>query len=559
MLSTKGLILADRMKKPKRDNKIITTKNLPAWEFIKKKGYIDNNQYPESQNINVENIWKDKPAYIVGAGKSLSEFLDVFGWDFLDGKHTIGINHTIEYYDRFEWFFFLDKRFLANTTYNLDNYKGKIFAQNNTGLKQGPNTVLFWCNNSKSSVRLSDGLFSSNFSGLAALNLAIITGANPIYLLGCSMGKGASKDGYHFTPNYNGEVKKQKIFEKFQRVLDSYKQFQKFAGRIRNVTDYEPLPGIQNISIADFKKKHSMKVIPRTPRIIHYSFSTDISIHADITRALIKGGYGRHELRDINEKARPAADLYINEHFISTRKQTQNFQYKSKAIDIVHSTGCIPAGGWKSVIALTETWQKYLAQHNVQSKVIRGGVDINPYESITPTNGLVFGRITRWSPGKIHPEWNRFVKEILDSVPGAVCKMFVQVVEKGNRPLLQHERMTYDETVKISDFKGDRLKELAVYVHANGSFRDTMSHAVIEAMATGLPIIFLKEDVIREVAGPAGVECSTIDQLRDTIKTFLLDEKLRIEYTEKAKAQAKKWDIKTWVSAMNKEIKACLK
>jgi len=119
--------------------------------------------------------------------------------------------------------------------------------------------------------------------------------------------------------------------------------------------------------------------------------------------------------------------------------------------------------------------------------------------------------------------------------------------------------MIYDQSVKIDDFKGDRLKELGVYVHVNGSFKETMSHAVIEAMATGLPVVFLKEDVIKEVAGPAGVECLDINQIRDTVIKFLLDKNLRKEYYNKAKIQAAKWSLNSWVKNMNEEIKRCLK
>lgn len=531
-----------------------------TWEYFSEKGWIDNNLPPGRTDYKVKDVWSGQPAYVVGSGPSLNEFLNVHGWDWLDGKNTIGINHTIEYYDRFRWLFFLDKRFVDRTKYDLKSFKGIIFAQNNTGFPKGDRVVHFKCTHNYPSNELASGLFSPNFSGLAALNLALLTGANPVYLLGFSMGKDSSPNGYHFDREYNGEIKEKKNFDKYNRVLKQYKKFTNYSSRIKNVSNYNPLPGIQNMKLSEFSRKHTdLKVTPRAPLIIHYSFSDNIEIHADITRALIQDGYGNHVLRNINEKNKPNADLYINEHFISTRQQTNLFPHKDRAINIVHSTGCIPAGPWKSVIALTETWRKYLAKHNIKAKVIRGGVDLEPYQDITPTDNMVFGRITRWSPGKIHPEWNRVVTEILDKVPESLCKMFVQVVGKGGRPLLKHRRMVYDESVKIDDFKGDRLKELGVYVHVNGSFRETMSHAVIEAMASGLPIIYLKEDVIKEVAGPAGVECMDINHVRDTVIQFLLDNTLRKEYYKKAKTQAAKWSLNSWVKNMNEEIQRCLK
>ncbi|MGE5810397.1 MAG: hypothetical protein ACM339_02775, partial [Ignavibacteria bacterium] len=77
-------------------------------EFFLKKGIIDNNILEHPNYMNIKNVWLNEPCFIVGAGPALKEFIAEVGFDFLNGKHTIGINHVIEDYDKFEWFFFLD-------------------------------------------------------------------------------------------------------------------------------------------------------------------------------------------------------------------------------------------------------------------------------------------------------------------------------------------------------------------------------------------------------------------------------------------------------------------
>ena len=110
-------------------------------------------------------------------------------------------------------------------------------------------------------------------------------------------------------------------------------------------------------------------------------------------------------------------------------------------------------------------------------------------------------------------------------------------------------------------FKGDYLKNLSVYVHVNGSFKETLSFAVIEAMATGLPVVYLKEGtgVLEEVTDGAGIPCNTINDVRDIVVKLLKDRAMREYYGKLAKEQARRFDKSAMVQKFNEVIKQCLK
>jgi glycosyltransferase involved in cell wall biosynthesis len=538
-----------------------------AWEFLKNKGCINDDQYHETNYENINGVWRNEPCFIIACGSALKDFVEKIGFDFLNNRHTIGINHVIEDYDKLEWFFFLDHRFLAKTTYDLCNFKGRVFSKNTAGYKRAYTDCSFVAVNDEPKNFIEDGLFSGNLSGLAALNLAIITGANPIYLLGYGRRPNTTKTGYHYKNNYPGEIKNDIVFNKMDRVNLYFKKFERWSGRIIHVTEGNDLPWFKKMRIHEFKRKYmigKVEVKKDIPKIIHFSFSDKVSDHADITRGVISNCYGTHELKSIHDGVIPAADLYILEHFLSTDKFVQAFPYKHKALNIVHTVNCIPPSGMKKNIALTDTWSNILTGHGVDNiETIRGGINIDEYKSIDPAHvkeKQVFGRITRWSPGKIPEDWGDMVRRILAEIPESKCIIYTQLDQAGKRIPVQHERMIYDKSCQIDMFKGQFLKNLSVYVHANNTFKETLSFAVIEAMATGLPIVYLKETgVIREVTGGEQIECKNLAEVEEWIKKLLLNPELRYNYGLKAKERAKFFDIKKMIESFDHAIKECLK
>ena len=110
-------------------------------------------------------------------------------------------------------------------------------------------------------------------------------------------------------------------------------------------------------------------------------------------------------------------------------------------------------------------------------------------------------------------------------------------------------------------FKGDYLKNLSVYVHANGSFKETLSFAVIEAMATGLPVVYLKEGtgVLEEVIGGAGIACNTINEVRDSVINLLTRPPELSRLGAVARSRALYFGKQHMVADWNEVITQCLK
>jgi len=553
-------------KKEERNNKVIRSRDVDkVWDIYMNNGWIDGKVYTPGPFGGINNCWKNKPCFVIGSGPDLKVFIDQVGFQFLEGKHSIGINHVIETWDRFEWFLFLDRRFLKKTTYDLYKFKGKIFAQNNTGISADlKNVVRFQCGTKKPTIDIKDGLYSNKFSGLAALNLAIIAGANPIFLIGFGMGKDGNKNLFHFRTKYQGVgTQPKEQYGKYLKVYNNFRHFKKWHPAIIHVTEGQSLVDFKKINFQTLKRKFNIsKRFEKNvnvnkniaPRIVHLSFSNNVNVHADITRAIIDKCYGNHYLYTFNDI--PNADLYITEHFISTRRFIDNFPYRHKTINIIHSMNCFPIGNWKCNVALTHAWKTLLSKRGVQNiRVIYGGINLKPYKNVNRNKGRkIFGRITRWSPGKIPDWWNGMITEILDANENVSCLMFIDNRNRA-RKLLNHKRMIYDYSCKINDFKGNWLKKLNIYVHANGYFRETMSFAAIEAMATGLPIIYLKEPALREVVGDNGICVNNKQELKTTILNLLYDNDICEKYSQLSKERSKFFDIKKTIKKFDELIK----
>jgi len=226
-----------------RRKKVINIRNMPngaekTWDFITRMGSLDGNVLEYRDYSRVNGAWSGQPCYVVGAGPSLKHTLPaVGGWEFFNGKHTIGINHVIEDYDGFEWFFFLDKRFLSITKYPIKEYKGLLFANCTSGMKMAGNTVVFHCTPRRPSTRMEDGLHG-RLSGIAAVNLALIAGADPIYLFGLDQGKfPLTEENLHYKKGYTGERMTPKTAQKMQRIMTWFDVYKPYANRLRLVTD----------------------------------------------------------------------------------------------------------------------------------------------------------------------------------------------------------------------------------------------------------------------------------------------------------------------------------
>lgn len=295
------------------------------------------------------------------------------------------------------------------------------------------------------------------------------------------------------------------------------------------------------------------------PNIVHLSFSNNPDDHFEYMRMILKHCYGNHSIHTFENYPKDNVDLYITEHFMSTRKYLKDFPYKKKTINVIHSVNCIPSNKGKNFlcqIALTNTWKKRLRRKGIRNiKVIPGGINLESYKNVKYNPNLkTFGRLTRWSSSKIPTWWNDMVKDILDMNENYKCLMYIDIKSRS-RTFLKHDRMIYDQSCKIHHFKGDYLKHLGLYVHANGTFRDIMSNAIVEAMATGLPIIYLNENSTKEVIDYAGIIVYNKSELKRKILKMLNNRSKRIRYSQLSKKRVKDFDVKFTIERYNELIK----
>ena len=137
--------------------------------------------------------WKGRPCFLVGGGPSLVGF----DWSRLSGELSIGINRTFEKFDP-TILFSMDNRFWKWVEQGDFGMAARDkFRNYQYGIKLWVNVVgapysddiftVTCCGDAKWSHSLSDGVGAGGNSGYAALNLAYLLGANPIYLLGYDM------------------------------------------------------------------------------------------------------------------------------------------------------------------------------------------------------------------------------------------------------------------------------------------------------------------------------------------------------------------------------------
>ena len=150
-------------------------------------------------------IWQDQPCYIVGGGDSLRSF----EWESLRGRNVVGCNACC-YMDPalIPWIVFGDASFCGKHKDALEKYvAGGGNVVTSSAHFRKPQSRPPWLHVMlKQRVGLGrDRLGWNANTGASAINLALLFGANPIYLLGFDMqmrnGRANFHNAYHGKPN----------------------------------------------------------------------------------------------------------------------------------------------------------------------------------------------------------------------------------------------------------------------------------------------------------------------------------------------------------------------
>ena len=250
----------------------------------------------------VQGAWKDRACFVVGGGPSLIGF----DWSQLEGELTIAVNRAFEYFDP-AIHFMMDAKYWNWMEEEKPPFTSAIrerHAAYNNGLKvmmkfeaeqPYPPDILSVeaCKWSHWTNTLADGIAIGNNSGHAAMNLAFLLGADPIYMLGfdyCHDPDKTGKDQTWFHSGYPDE----ETHTVNQTYLDNFNAFAKPAlkasGRkVFNCSDRSKLKGFP---------LQDMNDLPRVDMPTFVSFATQGTDYENEQKNLIESlkpwGLKRH-------------------------------------------------------------------------------------------------------------------------------------------------------------------------------------------------------------------------------------------------------------------------
>ena len=181
----------------------------------------------------INGMKKGEKIFLLGSGTSLK------GFDLgkLKDCYVIAINHSIEHYPQADALIFNDKIFMKHTTFDLDGYRGLIFASEKCKDSKpfqdwGERDNLYFFNDNRDTPILNakTGLYHPTSTGMSALNLALQMRARRIFLLGYDYY--TDGDQRHFFEDYPHH--KKYPIERIVKKLRRFRQFEKYKDKIVN-------------------------------------------------------------------------------------------------------------------------------------------------------------------------------------------------------------------------------------------------------------------------------------------------------------------------------------
>lgn len=191
-----------------------------------------------------EEFWKGEDVYIIGGGTSLNNF----NWELLRHRNTIGCNGAFGLgVDICKILIFGDLKFWENFKDRIKKEYGGIVVTNARELHDNEQPYLYTMKREPCGLHY-DALGWNGNTGASAINLALLLGAEKVFLLGFDMKLGIEgKANWHDT---RYEKEKAEVYDRFLKGYDDvyYDWKTKFENRyiinITNDSDLEVFPKI---------------------------------------------------------------------------------------------------------------------------------------------------------------------------------------------------------------------------------------------------------------------------------------------------------------------------
>ncbi len=264
-----------------------------------------------------------------------------------------------------------------------------------------------------------------------------------------------------------------------------------------------------------------------------------------ITHAIVERCVGEHAYVTLDEKL-PAADVYVLECFKKRTDEFMRFKAQRPIISLIHSSEpCAPSLDSQEVVTLTHWSARDVAAASpVTPRVIPGYV---AQSDLTPAYAaLRFGRISRNAPGKFNPLWQRVVQNVLSSIHGSECLLFLDKSDGFE----DQPGVRVDTSVKTHDVvsKFVALSALSVAAFAHGDFVETFCVAALECMAVGLPVVYLYQPALHETIGETQACCSSMLDFEDRLIELLLNADYAKKTGHRARERAREFSLDRMVS-----------
>jgi len=201
-------------------------------------------------------IWMDEPCYIIGGGSSLEDF----NWHCLKGRNVLGCNAA--FYLGVEIVpitIFGDAAFLDKHREGFKSYvdDGGWVITNSSRINQKEIPDWLKCMKKQLKGVGIDALAWNGNTGASAINLALLFGADPIYLLGYDMQ--ISKEGKGNFHNVYNHKPEQKTYNRFIRGMINLKNGMKEFFPGRQVINLEEGMSALNVFPKESLKAHFIK------------------------------------------------------------------------------------------------------------------------------------------------------------------------------------------------------------------------------------------------------------------------------------------------------------
>lgn len=252
-----------------------------------------------------EGAWNGRRAFVVGGGPSLR------GFDFsrLRGERIIAVNRAFEVLPFAEILFSMDYRYYgyAVRTAAFREFRGRKVWLDTMGYPYVGVETLRMSSVEGLSWSLASGLATGANSGHGAVNLALLLGADPVYLLGFDFAE--DEKGSHFHSGYPFVRKDGKLDEYRTRLEAIAPDVLAKGRRIVNLSPASKLEGFPRERFED---------LPRTRDFVATSYYTDDEYRrlADRLRISLERFGIRSDIREVRSRGSWIKNVELRAEFL---------------------------------------------------------------------------------------------------------------------------------------------------------------------------------------------------------------------------------------------------